>query len=93
MPNSVIDSYRPSYHSLGSFALSPQLQYILVLEEGATLNGKGVYPATSSRWQLPSSVVGALSSIGSCGTFPMAMTGLYNYVWWTLDNIISIRHL
>ena len=39
----VIDSYRPSYHSLGSFALSSQLQYTLLLGEGATLNGKGVY--------------------------------------------------
>ena len=38
----VIDSYRPSYHSLGSFALSPQLQYMLLLGEGATLNGTGV---------------------------------------------------
>ena len=36
----MINSHRPSYHSLGSCALSPQLQYMLLLGEGATLMAK-----------------------------------------------------
>ena len=36
----VTNSYRPLYHSLSSCAFSPQLQYILLLGEGATLMAK-----------------------------------------------------
>ena len=44
MCNRLIQAILPfiGFLCLPGFALSPQLQYMLLLGEGATLNGKGV---------------------------------------------------
>ena len=88
----ITDSYRPSYHSLGYFALSPQLQYMLLLGEGATLNGKGVKYWFSTKLSRPKQLIskGLVNYCGCVFYLPFHIFHLFSSFYGSFHYILPV---